>query len=287
MTKKFNSKFEIRLDFEREAENPSRLFRAFAEMVDGINNLDFIIAESVNTKVKSKIILDDIEKGSILGKFWNELVISEEGQIDNSPNEQQIEEYIEESRAVTLNFISEKKSSVEDLQGLRENISSIAKSKKIDETFNYADIDTLKLAASINQINGSTENLTNVESFELKSKNKEVKAIKSGAPKIDITAVEDALTDREISNENEAYYLIKRPDFLGDSAWSFKHGNKSITVKILHQEWLDNFQSGKIIVLPGDSLKVQVRQTAKYNRNGYLISEKLEIIEVKDIIHNN
>lgn len=287
MKKQLNSKFEIRLDFKRETENPSRLFRSFAEMIEGINDLDYFIAETVNTKIKSNIILDDIEKGSLIGRFWNALVISEDGQIDNSPEEEKIEEYIEESRAETLKFIADKKSSVADLENLKESISKIANDKKLKESFNYADPDILKLAKTVNTINSSTENLNKDESFELKSANKEVKEIKSGTPKIDIEAVEQALTDNEIINESELFYLIKKPDFLGDSAWNFKHGTKSVTVKILDQEWLDSFHSGKEIVVPGDSLQVLVRQTSKYNRNGYLISEKLEVVEVKNIIHNS
>ena len=287
MTKEFKSKFEIKLDFKRETENPSRLFRSFAEMIEGINNLDYLIAESVNTKIKTNIILDDIEKGSIIGRFWNALVISEDGQIDNTPEKEKIEEYIEESRAETLKFIAQKKSSVEDLEILSNTISQIAVVKELKETFNYAAPDLLKLAETVNAINNSTDKLSNNESFELKSTNREVKEIKSGTPKIDIDAVEEALTDNEIVNETVQYYLIKKPDFLGDSAWGFKHGTKSITVKILHQDWLDRFQSGKVVVMPGDSLQVLVRQTLKYNRNGYLISEKLEIIEIKDIIHNS
>ncbi|MCG6191398.1 hypothetical protein [Maribellus maritimus] len=287
MNKQLNSKFEIRLDFKRDTENPSRLFRSFAEMIEGINNLDYLIAESVNTKVKSKIFLDDIEKGSLIGRFWNALVISEDGQIDNSPNEDKIEEYIEESRAETLKFIAEKKSSVQDLEHLKGNLSKIAEDKNLKDTFNYAEPDILKLAKSVNTINDSTENLNANESFELKSANTEVKEIKSGAPKIDIDAVEEALTENEIINESELFYLIKKPDFLGDSAWGFKHGKKSVTVKILDQDWLDEFHSGKVIVVPGDSLQVLVRQTSNYNRNGYLISEKFEVIEVKNIIHNS
>jgi|TARA_B110001469_G_C9629475_1_gene314685 hypothetical protein len=287
MKKEFNSKFEIKLDFERETENPSRLFRSFAEMIEGINDLDYLIAESVNTSVKSKIILDDIEKGSIIGRFWNALVMSQDGQIDNAPDNEKIEEYIEESRAETLKFIADKKSSVEDLYNLKTTISEIANEKELTETFNYAEPDLLKLAKSINSINDSTVNLNENETFELKSENKEVKEIGSGTSKIDIEAVEEALTESEIVNESEMFYLIKKPDFLGDSAWSFKHGTKSVTVKILHQEWLDEFHSGKVPVAPGDSLNVLVRQTSKYNRNGYCISDKLEIIEVINVIHNN
>jgi len=286
MKKSLQSKFEIRLAFERNTVNPSRLFKSFAEMIDGINNLDYLIAESVNTKVKSRIVLDDIEKGSLIGKFWNELVVSEDGQIDNSPDEKKIEEYIEESRAESLNFLAEGKHTVQDLEQLKEKISEIADSKNLPQSFNYAEPDTLKLAEAINKINDSTDKLTDAESYELKSPNKEVKGIKTGGIKIDIEEVENALTDNEIVNESEVFYLIKKPDFLGDTAWSFKHGTKSVSVKILHQEWLENFLSGKIPVVPGDSLHVKIKQTSKYNRNGYLISEKTEIIEVIDVIHN-
>jgi len=286
MKKEFNSKFEIKLDFLRETQKPSRLFRSFAKMIEGINELDYLIAESVNTSVKSNIVLDDIEKGSILGKFWNELVISEDGQLDNAPENDKIEEYIEESRVEALKFIAEKKSSVEDLDNLKTTISKIADDKKLTDSFNYAELDSLKLAKTVNTINNSTDELNKNEFFGLKSKNKEVKVINSGTPKIDIEAVEEALTENEIKNESEMFYLIKKPDFLGDSAWNFRHGKKSVTVKILHQEWLDEFHSGKIPVVPGDSLNVLVRQTSKYNRNGYLISDKLEIIEVINVIRN-
>ncbi|WP_347175548.1 hypothetical protein [Polaribacter uvawellassae] len=287
MKKELNNKYEIRLDFKRETQNPSRLFRAFAEMIDGVNNLDHLIAETVNSSVKSKIVLDDIEKGSIIGRFWSALTINEESKIDNSPESEQIEEYIEESRAESLKFISEQKSSVEDLKELANNLEKIAEEKSLADSFNYAEHDILKLAKTINKINESTQELNEKESFELKSKNREVKNIKSGTEKIDIDAVENALTENEIVNETEMIYLIKKPDFLGDSAWSFKHGNKSASIKISHSEWLEEFHSGKIIVVPGDSLKVKVKQTSKYNTNGYLISDKLEIIKVLDVIHNN
>lgn len=286
MKKSLHSKFDIRLAFERNTDNPSRLFKSFADMIDGINNLDYLIAESVNTKVKSKIILDDIEKGSLIGRFMNELIISEDGQIDNSPEDKIIEDYVEESRAESFNFLAQKKHNVDDLEDLKNKISKIAESKNLNESFNYAELDTLNLAEAINKINDSTDNLTEAESFDLKSPNKEVKGIKSGTSKIDIEEVEKALTENEITNESEVFYLIKKPDFLGDSAWSFKYGSKSVSVKILHQEWLDNFHSGKIPVVPGDSLLVKIKQTSKYNRNGYLISEKTEIIEVIDVIHN-
>jgi len=287
MKKIIKSEYKIKLDFERNTENPSRLFRSFSEMIDGLNNLDIVIAQCVNSTVESKIYLDDIEKGSILGKFWNELVINQDGQIDDIVGVDKIEEFIEDSRIASLQFIADNKSTVKDLEGLKETISEIAKKVELIDKFNFAEPDIINLAKSINKVNNATKGLTAKESFSLASKNKEVKEIGAGTPEINIEAVEEALTENTYQNIITRIYKIKKPDFLGDSAWVFKFGPSTLNVKILHEVWLEKFQNGEVIVLPGDSLKVSVRQTSKYNINGYLISDKLEIIEVLDVIHNH
>ena len=138
MKKKINSDFTIKLDFERKVENPSRLFKYFSKMIDGISNIDHLFAESINTKIKSKIILDDIEKGSIIAKMWNELVISEDDKLDDVTDDNNISEYLVEARTESLKFIAENKSSVEDLIKLNEKVVEYAKNNELDETFNYA-----------------------------------------------------------------------------------------------------------------------------------------------------
>lgn len=287
MTTKIKSTFQIKLEFDKNTENPSRLFYSFAEMIDSVNHLDTVIAKTLNSTITSKIILDDVEKGSILAKLWNELVISEDGKIDNPEPTNNFKEYIEKSRNIAIDFVAKNKHSVEDLQKLGDDIIEIAKIKNVSETFSYAEPDLIELGKSINKMKTATNELDNNEGFILQSSNENPSGIiKSGAEKIDIELVEKSLTKEEITNNYDAFYKIKKPDFLGDSQWDFKHGNKSIKVKILHQDWLDKFHKGEIVVLPGDSLKVKIKQTNKYNRNGYLISEKIEIIKVLEIRKN-
>lgn len=287
MPTEIKSSFEIKLEFDKNTENPSRLFYSFAEMIDSVNNLDLVIAKTINSTISSKIILDDIEKGSILAKLWNELVISEDGKIDNPAPQENIKKYIEDSRLAAINFVSHNKSSVEDLEKLGSEIAEIAETNKVAETFNYAEPNLIELAKSINEIKNSTDDLNENEGFILTNSNENPSEImRSGGEKIDIETVEKFLTKEELVNNYEAFYKIKKPDFLGDSQWDFKHGTKSIKVKILHLDWLDQFHKGEIVVLPGDSLKVKIKQTNKYNQNGYLISEKIEIIEVLEIRKN-
>lgn len=287
MVTEIKSSFAIKLEFDKNTENPSRLFYSFAEMIDSVNSLDIVIAKTINSTITSKIILDDVEKGSIIAKLWNELVISEDGKIDNLEPQENLKDYLEDSRKAAIDFVSQNKSSVEDLEKLSIEIAEIAEKKKVSESFNYAEPNLIDLAKSINEIKNSTNDLHQNEGFILTNSDENPSAImRNGSEKIDIESVEKFLTKEELVNNYETFYKIKKPDFLGDSQWDFKHGNKSIKVKILHQEWLDQFHKGEIVVLPGDSLKVKIKQTNKYNQNGYLISEKIEIIEVLEIRHN-
>lgn len=287
MVSEIKSSFAIKLEFDKNTENPSRLFYSFAEMIDSVNSLDIVIAKTINSTITSKIILDDVEKGSIIAKLWNELVISEEGKIDDLEPQENLKDYLEDSRKAAIDFVSQNKSSVEDLEKLSIEIAEIAEKKKVAESFNYAEPNLIDLAKSINEIKNSTNDLHQNEGFILTNSDENPSAImRNGSEKIDIESVEKFLTKEELVNNYETFYKIKKPDFLGDSQWDFKHGNKSIKVKILHQEWLDQFHKGEIVVLPGDSLKVKIKQTNKYNQNGYLISEKIEIIEVLEIRHN-
>jgi hypothetical protein len=287
MVTEIKSSYEIKLEFDKNTENPSRLFYSFAEMIDSVNKLDIVIARTINSTISSKIVLDDVEKGSIIAKLWNELVISEDGKIDNGEPLGNVKDYVEDSRKAVINFVSNNKSSVEDLEKLSSEIEEIAENKNVSETFNYAEPNLIELAKSINEIKNSTNALNDSEGFILTNEGKEAsQIIKNGGEKIDIELVEKHLTKEEFVNVCHAYFKIKKPDFLSDSQWDFKHGSKSVKVKILHQEWLDKFHNGEVVVIPGDSLKVKIKQTNKYNQNGYLISEKVEIIEVLEIKKN-
>lgn len=287
MKKEIKNPFEIKLEFAANTENPSRLFYSFAEMIKSINNLDTTIAKSVNTSISSKVYLDDVEKGSIIAKLWNELIVNEDEKIDDIESNDSIREFIEESRNKSLDFISKGKSSMEDLSNLTQEIVDVAKNKGIEDSFHFAEPNALDLAKALNGVGNSTKELNKNETFYIKSPNTEVRGIKNDNPIIDIESVENLLTEEEIINESTVYYKIKRPDFLTDSQWEFKLGTKTIKAKILDEKWLEDFHNGNVIVVPGDSLKVNIKNSQKFNKHRYLISEKTEIINVVEVRRNS
>lgn len=287
MIRSIENKFEIKLEFKKESKDPGRIFHSFGAMLDSIKNLDTLFADTINKQVSSSLILDDIEKGSIRAMLRAALVLDNDNVIDNTPDDLKIKGYLSKSRVEALDFLATGKSSTIDFLELQESLHKLAIEAQVEDSFNFNPLNPLKLAEAINDINEAVNQLDTGESYTLKEESTSVKNITPDTPLINIDEIETLLTDNTTTNIAEFIYLIKKPDFLGDSAWQFKHGKKPITAKILDENWLSNFKSGQTIVKPGDSLRVKVKQEYRYNRNGLLLSETLEILHVINVIHNN
>lgn len=286
MKKKVINSLSIKLSFEKGVENPSRLFNSFAKMIDGVSTFDKLIAQSINTSVSSKVNLDDIEKGSLIAKIRDTLIINEDEKIENPQNEENISEYIRVSRGKTLELIQDGKNDINNLSKLSDEIDEIASRLNLKDGLNYRRPDMIPLAESINLINDSTSELSEEENFKVKDEAGKKYTVSSQSRKFDIEEVKKALTEKTLENRYKQILKIKRPDFLGDAKWDFKHGNKPISAKIKHFEWLEDFHNGEVVVVPGDSLEVSILHKAAYNKNGYLIQEEIDIVKVKNVIHN-
>ncbi|AZQ63091.1 hypothetical protein EI427_12840 [Flammeovirga pectinis] len=277
---------EIKLDYSPNSENPSRLFKSFAEVIDATSKIDSIFSKSVNSNYSQKLILEDIEKGSIVTKLIDWIKINPSNQIDDIQSDENIKNYIQNSREKTYKFIEDKKDSPEDIQELKNDLESIAEENQVRGSFNYQPPNLIELAETINKISKATNELNDEESYQIKVEEGEPIKIKSDSKQINIDDVENILADNTLENESILFYKIKKPDFLSESQWEFKYGSKTIKAKIFDSEWLKKFQSGSVEVRPGYSLKVKAKSITKYDKNNKLISEKFEIIEILDVIKN-
>lgn len=86
--------------------------------------------------------------------------------------------------------------------------------------------------------------------------------------------------EEEIVSNSKMILKVKKPDYLGNSKWSFKHGNRTIYAKITDLEWLNEFQNRKIDVRTQDPLVCLVKITVKYDYNYELISTSHEVTKV-------
>jgi len=77
---------------------------------------------------------------------------------------------------------------------------------------------------------------------------------------------------------------VKKPDYLGESMWDFKHGDRAIQAKIIDMDWLSDFHLRKYDIRPGDSLRAVLETQIKYGFSGEVIAVHNFIVAVKEII---
>jgi hypothetical protein len=65
----------IQIDYEPESPDPSRIFRAMAQLIDAMHSLDTDLAGSVSTKIKPVQVLHEIEVGSLIA--WVRTIIEQ------------------------------------------------------------------------------------------------------------------------------------------------------------------------------------------------------------------
>jgi hypothetical protein len=88
-------------------------------------------------------------------------------------------------------------------------------------------------------------------------------------------------------NEQDIFLIIGKPDFIGNAKWGFRHGKKNLSLKIVDEEWLQQFRNGRFPIKPGDALKVRLRSEHRYDAKGNLILSDEKVVRVFDVIEDS
>jgi hypothetical protein len=142
----------------------------------------------------------------------------------------------------------------------------------------YAPIPEIELARSLELIVAAIEPLAGEESVEYLSVEGSIEINRSFA--IVPQLLTDILVKESLKSEAEMILKVKRPDFLGDARWEFRHGKQTIEAKVLDTKWLAEFRSGNVLLIPRDALRVIVLSLVRYGHDGELVDTKHEILKV-------
>jgi hypothetical protein len=97
--------------------------------------------------------------------------------------------------------------------------------------------------------------------------------------------IERLLTEEVLVSESEHLLLVKRPDYLGNSRWEFRLGDRSIEAKLLDNAWLEDFRAGRIPLHPGDALRALVRTEVYRGFEGQIVATRHQVLKVIDVVH--
>lgn len=280
--------FQLKIQFPNDATEPERFFRTAASLIESYNELDNVILAAVSSVSSSKLVLEDIRKGSLIATFMRTI----EGSHDGSVSSDAAAQYVSQTRTNVTKTIAKnaRKPQSELMTEVENEIANSAKQVglKVRPLEGAA---KMELADTINRLSSSSSELRpneiaritttangNVDSEELD--------VPRDVRKIDIKKLEADMTHEEIENTIRVKLLIKRPDYLGKAQWAFKKGEENISASISDEAWLNNFHSRAVALLPGDALDVKLKEVTAYDIAGNQISVHREIVKVLKIIGN-
>jgi len=235
------------------------------------------------------MLLEDIEAGSI--KIWlrNLLRTIDDSNLKDLDWRKIVGNYLVKAKYYILDFLEGKTTIVDksELKEIESKLFNLAKDTDVVKLPAYSQISRNKLLISIHKISESVRKLGPKDKayyIDVTEVPKELKVPLNIEFNILPEKIEELSTKEIIKQEIMMIFKVKKPDYLGTSMWEFRHANKSFEAKILDEDWLKKFQSRKIHVRPGDSLKCMVRLEVHYDDNNEVAFEKYYILKVEEVI---
>ena len=276
--------FCIEIDFKKESDAPSRIFRSLSDLIDAFHAFDLDLIQSIDSRIEPVILLEDIEAGSL--KTWLQYVLTmiDDDALKNLDWKPAVGHYLVKAKYYVINFMDGKTEITDrkQIEELNKTLLSLAKETDVMRIPAYSPLPPQKLLENMERISSATVNL--IEGDKLKYSTREEATPFNLSFKVVPEAIEDLITKESIESNIEMILKVKKPDYLGDSRWEFKYENRTIPMKVLDTEWLTEFQSRKIDVRPGDSIRAKVHITAKYGYDFDVVSTQHNISKIIEVI---
>jgi hypothetical protein len=277
--------FGIEITFAPHSDAPARVFRVMTALIDSFQEIDGFLAGVIATGLKPSTLLEDIESGSLRVWLRNILDSVDDDSLKSGEWKKIVGAYLVRAKRIMVQW-TERRDTVDSeaaVQELRQEILDAAAQTDVLRIPTYAPISSTEVARSIVMISSAIEPLGERDSIAYLSVETPVQFNKS------LQIVPDALTDllvkESITSETPMILMIKRPDFLGDSRWEFRHEHRVFEARIQDLEWMSEFRNGLVFLQPGDALRSLVRSIVRYGYDGEVVDSKHEIIKVVEVIH--
>jgi|LSQX01.3.fsa_nt_gb hypothetical protein len=276
--------YVLRIDFEKESEHPERIFKAMSEMIDALYLTDKNLAHSFSLKIDPKLILEDIETGSIKAKLRAVINSIDDDALKDVDIKKAIGSFLVKGKHKLLKALEDKKEikSLDDIRYLEGELVTLAQETGVQGLPMYCPLPIQILLKNMSKFYGATSVLLPRDSVTYISPEGEV-FISQGL-NLSEQKIEELLTRETVESKNEMILRVKKPDYLGQSMWDVQYGGKTIQVKIIDFDWLEEFQNRVIDVRPGDSLRAIVIIEVRYGYDNTVISEYYTISKIMEVI---
>lgn len=274
--------FELNLNFEGH-KDPVEAFSQMAKMYEKLIEIDKHILYNILPNAKIEYELTDIQFSSVISKVVQILKSIPDDFLKDILNPSK---WVGHSlvgikhrilKAVETNEVQSKQQLERITEDINKDINKLSSSTVI-----ILEVNNYFVLNIINDIGIECRKLKSSESFEYKSKDGDAKVKNNSS--VDMAKILYELGEQKIEQHRVETLKLISPNFISDRAtWKLKRQGKTIEVKILHKEWLDDYHNRKIPILPNDYLKIDLKIIYTSSNNSLkpvIYYEALKVIEV-------
>jgi len=278
--------FGIEISFPPHSEAPARIFRTMNNLIEAFQEIDRQLAVSVRSEIEPVMLLEGLETGSLRIWLRNALETMDDDSLKSGEWKRIVGGFLVRAKRMIIDWAEKKPiTSAAQLEELRQRILDEAALTDVLTIPAYVPIPRVEVARSLELIANAVKPLNVNEAVRYLSSEPPVNITRS------IGLVPEVLTDilvkESVESSAQMILMVKRPDFLGEARWEFRHGKEAIEAKIVDEKWLAQFRSGEVLLKPGDAFRAIVISVARYGYDGELVDSKHEIDRVIEVIRAN
>jgi hypothetical protein len=281
--KPLDSDFGIEIDFQPGTDAPSRVFKTITALIEAFQIVDHQLAESV-ARIEPVLLLENIETGSIIVWLRNKLELLDDDALKSGDWKKVVGTYLVRAKYVMIDFINKRStiSSKVEVEELQAELLEAAKETNVLMIPVYHPLPLPQVLDCVKLLGEATHELRpeDTAKYLSDSGNAQFNASFSISPE----TLQQLVTREVIVTRIPMILKVKKPDFLGESMWEFRHENRTIEAKVLDEVWLEKFRHRSIVLKPGDAIKAVVESEVNYSFEGDVVSASHKIIKVEELI---
>ena len=276
--------FAIVIDFQRSSPDPARVFRSMTQLIDTFQKFDRELVHTIDVNIQPVMLLEDVESGSVKSWLSAWLEATDDTGLKELNWKKIVGGYLVKAKYLLIDFLNRETDIVvrEDLENLQRQIQAAAEDTGVKRIPAYKPPSKALLVRSITDISYALDPLQRGDraAFETRSGDRvEFSLTVKVAPE----SLNDLLVQEAVSNNEELILFVKKPDFLGDSQWEFKH-ESTLEAKVLDLDWLARFRRNEISLQPGSAIRALVRVEVAYGYDHEVVHRKYQLIKVLEVI---
>lgn len=271
----------LKIDFRDGYGSAARPFEIAAGLIKALEKIDDALVKSVDSKIETALIVEDLQKSSIKVFLRNVLRHLDDDALKTLDWKPLVGQFLVRGKYAAIKWLDGDSRKISDLT---DEVAALAKeAAEINHLPLPAPPNPARLAQGLDDWQRAKGRLEPGEGLTITLDSTEY-TVDLSSDWLPSECADDIEGDRELVSDHETILIVRKPDMLGHAAWQFKLGKKSLSFPIEDADWLSSYQAREVVLMPQDAMHVVLRTESKFSEKGELLESKQKVIKVLRVI---